>query len=756
MTESDGTSTYCTVTSVLDIFYDAEFISSPPSFLDTIEAKVNTLSDTEIKSTIDLRDYHTWSGDVLSERDILSRISDRVVAFNVAIHLKNNEITKNGESRDKRAEAWEREWIQRLNGVQVEGAPSLRQYVLAMVSAYDATIESMTGDVSKFLFGYLLLMIYIFITLGELNRVKSRITLAFLSLISVGLAVAATLGLSSAFGLFYGPVHQLLPLLMLGIGIDDAYVIVTAFDNVDQALPLRQRVAFALAEAGTAVTVTSFTNSCAFFIGATTAIPALRYFAISAAVGILFDFFLQTTFFVAFLTFDARRQEAKKMDVITCVTVENVSPVNIFGSEPGILSRFFHDRFSPWIVQKHVRFGCIVLSLSMFAVALYGTTELKQEFEPEFFFLDGSYQRKFDEINDIYFPQYIIPVNIYTGTMDYADEDIQRRMNKLFGQSGYVLSDDYIVNDSLSSWYVGFRASEAILNDVDAVIEPEQYYLKLQDFLETENGSRFRNDLVFNDKSTLKASRSLAFLTNIATNDDQVDAMLSIRQSVEKATLPDAFPFTLAFIYFEQYVVIKSETIKIVFSSLAVVFFVSVILIGDPYAAFIVLLGVGLSVVDILGVVHFWDINLNSVSVINLSIAVGLTIDYSAHIGLAFMEAVGTRRERVTTALKALGPPLIHGGISTLLVISVLAFARSYIFRVFFKMFILIIGFGIFHGMVVVPQTLSLFGPDSFYQCKADKEAEMQEIADHVLDLEKESDATLITPTTSYYSNVAS
>ena len=71
-----------------------------------------------------------------------------------------------------------------------------------------------------------------------------------------------------------------------------------------------------------------------------------------------------------------------------------------------------------------------------------------------------------------------------------------------------------------------------------------------------------------------------------------------------------------------------------------------------------------MTIVDILGIVHFWDININSVSVINLSVAVGLSIDFSAHIGLAFMEAVGTRHERVIEALHNLGPSLVHGGIS--------------------------------------------------------------------------------------------
>merc|ERR1712232_1441328 len=68
-------------------------------------------------------------------------------------------------------------------------------------------------------------------------------------------------------------------------------------------------------------------------------------------------------------------------------------------------------------------------------------------------------------------------------------------------------------------------------------------------------------------------------------------------------------------------------------------------------AASIVLLGVCFSVVDLLGLMHFLDINLNTVSVITLALAIGLTIDFSAHIGLLFVTSVGSKKERVTRAL---------------------------------------------------------------------------------------------------------
>lgn len=139
-----------------------------------------------------------------------------------------------------------------------------------------------------------------------------------------------------------------------------------------------------------------------------------------------------------------------------------------------------------------------------------------------------------------------------------------------------------------------------------------------------------------------------------------------------------------------------------------------------------------------LGIMHFWDINLNSVSVVNLALAVGLSIDFSAHIGLAFMEAPGVDRvKRATMALTELGPPLVHGGMSTFLAISILVFARSYVFRIFFKMFFLIIALGMFHGMVFVPQILSLVGPVGYYRTEEERVAEEEAIEASIVSSKK-------------------
>lgn len=127
-------------------------------------------------------------------------------------------------------------------------------------------------------------------------------------------------------------------------------------------------------------------------------------------------------------------------------------------------------------------------------------------------------------------------------------------------------------------------------------------------------------------------------------------------------------------------------------------------------------LWVAFSIVSIeLGVVGYmalWNVNLDSISMVNLIMCIGFSVDFTAHICYAYMSSKATcPEERVRESLYALGLPIIQGAVSTILGVSALILAGSYIFMVFFKMIFLVIVFGALHGMFLLPVLLSLFGP---------------------------------------------
>ena len=99
----------------------------------------------------------------------------------------------------------------------------------------------------------------------------------------------------SYFGLFYGPGHSLIPFVLLGIGVDDAFVVVNAF-NWECTMPHReesyeqliQQGADVYARSGASFIVTSLTDMAAFAISSSSALPALASFCAYAAIGVFF------------------------------------------------------------------------------------------------------------------------------------------------------------------------------------------------------------------------------------------------------------------------------------------------------------------------------------------------------------------------------------------------------------------------------------------------------------------------------------
>ena len=72
--------------------------------------------------------------------------------------------------------------------------------------------------------------------------------------------------------LFYFEAISFIFIFCSGIGVDDMFVIVQAWENLDHSIHLHvhEKVALTLRHAGMSITVTSLTDIAAFAIGATT------------------------------------------------------------------------------------------------------------------------------------------------------------------------------------------------------------------------------------------------------------------------------------------------------------------------------------------------------------------------------------------------------------------------------------------------------------------------------------------------------
>ena len=87
------------------------------------------------------------------------------------------------------------------------------------------------------------------------------------------MSIGFAYGFCSLCGLAYGPLHNIIPFLLLGIGIDDMFVTMQCFNNLspeEEAKPRTERFGLTMRRAGAAITITSLTDFLAFAVGGTT------------------------------------------------------------------------------------------------------------------------------------------------------------------------------------------------------------------------------------------------------------------------------------------------------------------------------------------------------------------------------------------------------------------------------------------------------------------------------------------------------
>ena len=148
---------------------------------------------------------------------------------------------------------------------------------------------------------------YTVIFLGACSPVHCRATTAGLGLACVVMSYLSGSAVMFFLGGEVAGVHNLLPFLLIGIGVDDMFVIANAIDQVPFSNTADERLIEGIKHAGPSITITSFTNVLAFFFGSTTSLIALSSFCAFACSCVMMLYITVLIIFVPFMAWDTRR-----------------------------------------------------------------------------------------------------------------------------------------------------------------------------------------------------------------------------------------------------------------------------------------------------------------------------------------------------------------------------------------------------------------------------------------------------------------
>ncbi|XP_059056673.1 NPC1-like intracellular cholesterol transporter 1 [Achroia grisella] len=659
------------------------------------------------------------SGDVVSAKSILLTWYTLVNMSDVDINEVGNLVGTEDWVSVPLA-MWESKFIELMQNFS-QNLTDINLYYEAGRSFADISGEAMFKEIDKLFLGIILMFLYIQFALSRFNWLEIRLTLGSVGLLCIGMAYITTISWCSIMGISFGPVHSSLPFLLMGLGIDDMFVMYASWKNLSEneskkSLPIK--VGLMLEHAGVSIVITSFTDIVALLIGAITILPSLKSFCIYAAIGVFFIFCYSVTFYVAIFTLDIRRIQDNRNGILFCY--KHSKDISISKNET-IFQRWLTKFYKNIVFTSVGRTTIILFVIVMTGFSTSAIFKLEQRFDPKWFIPDGTYYKDYLTIYDTYYPDEGHLGMAFLGEMNYRYE-----FPNLYNLSRELQNQSYI--DDVSTWVDSFykyvlRNFEVNLMNTTSATD-EEFDEFLSKFLYSSIGGRFQP--YFRFTQPLRCGYPVTNITGSSMQfkferfngpKEYIPAMNHVKGVVKSAPISTGDGYRSVWSkVFANWVtdeIIATEVERNIELALLCVMVCTIILITNLQMCFWIFLCVLLTIVNVLGWMQRWDMTVDIVCCIGLELAIGLCVDYAAHIGHTFLIIRdGNRTTRALKTVTSIGAAVLLGGGSTFLSLSLLSMSKTYTFQSFFKIFLLVIIFGLFNGLLFLPVVLSLIGPD--------------------------------------------
>ncbi|XP_031440813.1 protein patched homolog 1 [Clupea harengus] len=274
------------------------------------------------------------------------------------------------------------------------------------------------------------------------------------------------------------------------------------------------------------------------------------------------------------------------------------------------------------------------------------------------------------------------------------------------------------------------------LVDADGIINPNCFYIYLSAWVSNDPVAyaasqanirphppewlHDRTDSLPNTRLSIPAAEPIEYaqfpfyLNGLRETAQFVEAIESVRaicSNYSRQGLP-SYPNGYPFLFWEQYVSLRHWLLLSISVVLACVFLVCAVFLLNPWTAGIIVLVLALMTVELFGMMGLIGIKLSAVPVVILIASVGIGVEFTVHVALAFLTAIGDRNKRAILALEHMFAPVLDGAFSTLLGVLMLAGSEfDFIVRYFFAVLAILTVLGVLNGLVLLPVLLSYFGP---------------------------------------------
>ncbi|KAL1248941.1 hypothetical protein QQF64_022259 [Cirrhinus molitorella] len=580
-------------------------------------------------------------------------------------------------------------------------------------------IEKHTTDgIPLFSITYSLAISFSVLSCMRLDNVRNKIWVSFMGVLSAGLSVLSSFGFLLYLQVPFVITVANSPFLILGIGVDDMFIMISNWQQTKVRDPVEKRMAETFKEAAMSITITTLTDVLGFYIGLMSEFRSVQAFCLYTSTSIIFCYIYNILFFGSVLALNGRREQSNR-HWLTCCKLPTQTPKEKplayrlccvggdYDKETGAekqqpIAHFFKSYYGPFLTKPWTKVCVMLLYVGYLAGAIYGSLHLEQGINMKDLAADDSYVISYYDDDQKFFSRYGPNVMVVvTEEFPYWNKTSRSELNHCMKK----LHNLTFVNQNLSvSWldfYLQFAQNKRLnLDNENAFMENLSSFFLLY--------PEFKLDVNIT-QGKINASRFFVQTLDISNASMEIKMFNELRNTAQSCSAAKLLVFHPLFIYLDQYSVIVTGTIQNVGFTTAVMLVISLLLIPNPICSLWVTFSIGSVVTGVTGFMALWGVNLDSISMIILVVCIGFTVDFSAHISYAFVSSKkSTVNERVVDALFSLGYPVLQGATSTIIGVLILAASKNHIFRTFFKIMFLVMVFGLAHSIIFIPVFLTL------------------------------------------------
>lgn len=516
--------------------------------------------------------------------------------------------------------------------------------------------------------------------------------------------------------------------ILLGIGMDSTFVILNSWHRTDRKASVPERLGDTMAEAGVSILITCSTDILSFMLATSAPYPYVRIFCLYTGISLLFVFLFHISLFAGCLALSGYTEEAGRSGLTLLPVLEEQLTtyhrsgclklasytINKTQSERRKEEKERQDAMAK-VLGRLVRSGTVRVSVAFLyigylAVCAYGIRNMEVFFDKTKLITYDSSMKKFVDMESRLFRDKSFSISvIVSGDMKYTDPATFDSIESVLSE----LEDSEYINEHLTkSWLKDFT-TYTFLNTTDRSEQTEEEFVRsVHRFYQKQaSTSPYRLDVSFDENITkIEASRFLIQGQNIRTTKDEERMVLELRKVCREMSVQDGMKVTVFNSYFpytDQYLTIFDQSVQTILLTGVIVVCVSLVLLPDTISAISAIFSIISTLVGCLGFMSIWGIVLDGITLINLIMCIGFSVDFSAHFCYNYIEHRHTpgvaQEEVVERTMLHVYKPVLQGALSTLLGVVGMLYAPSYSFIIFFKVMFIVISLGVFHSLILVP-----------------------------------------------------